>query len=349
MALARRAMACVVAMALGLGFAPRAHALPGEVIEITDPQLTNSNALAADFNNGLYWTANPGPDGTGVVQALYQDGSTAGQVTFDAQLVDVQALSFFEGQLYIGDIGDPNKEREHIVVYRLESLYLDQPTYYTQWTLRYPDGPHDAATMMVSPRGNIWVITKDADAALYYAPAPGESGDVLLEYVTTAPAWLTDGTFIGPTTAVLRSYTGVYTFNMTEYYITAQAAAPAQPQGESITESLDGDGLVLGSRDDPRLLGVSMPIEMAEIGDAPSVPPGPEATAPPAPSPSPSPAPSPEPTSEPTQPPGSGFTSGKTVTALVIAFLVSVAAGVLAYRRPRPSLGDRAASSSRGR
>lgn len=352
MAKARRGLACVsviiltMVLTVGFGAQPRAHAAPGDVITIPDPALAQSNGLAADFYNGLYWVANPSPEGTGVVQGLQADGTLAGEVTFDAQLVDVQALSFFEGQLYIGDIGDPNKERENIVVYRLESLLLGQPSYYSRWTLTYPDGPHDAATMMISPRGNIWVITKDANAALYYAPAPGESGELLLEYVTAAPPYVTDGTFIGPTTAILRSYNAIYTFNMTEYYITAQATAPAQPQGESITESLDGDGMMLGSRDDPRLLGAAVPQMMSDVDDAPATPPGSAATEPPPASPSPAPPPA-TPTTEPTPPPTSGFTSGKTVTALIIALLVSITAGMLAYRRPSPELGERVAAAGR--
>lgn len=311
-------------------------AAPGEVITIQDAELTNSRGIAADFDNGIYWLANPADDGAAVVQGLYGDGSYAGQVPFDAELVDVQALAIFAGQLYVGDIGDREEERENIVVYRLDTLFLEQPAGYTQWTLTYPDGPHDAATMMVSPRGNIWIITREADAGLYFLAAPAGPGEYALQRVADAPAWVTDGTFIGPTTAALRTYTGLLTYDMSSYFVSAQAEAPAQPEGESLTESLDSDGLVVGSIGDERLLGVEVPQTMDELDPAPSVAPGRAATAPPAPSPTP--LPSPAPTTQPPRDPlgtASGFTSGKTITAMAIAFMVSVAAGVLAYRRPR--------------
>ncbi len=184
--------------------------------------------------------------------------------------------------------------------------------------------------MMVSPRGNIWIVTKGDPGGLYYVPAPAESGEYALEYVADAPAWVTDGTFIGPTTVVLRTYTSVLTYDMTLYSVLSQAAAPEQPQGESLTSTLDGAAVLLGSKGTDQWVEVAVPTVMEALPAVPSVPP---ASLQPA---SPEPPETPTATVEPA--PQSGPFASKTLTALAIAALVSVGAGVLVYWRTRPGV-----------
>lgn len=335
MARGRRRLACVTAAIAVFVIASPAAAAPGDVITIQDAALTTSGSLAADVDRGVYWTAKPDGDGGGVVHALNPDGSTAGEVRFDAAPSHVEALSFSNGQLYVGDVGDPSRNRDSVTVYRLDSLDYGTTTSFTQWTLHYPDGPHDAATMMVSPRGNIWVVTKDAAAGLYYAQAPTGPGDHTLMREADAPKWVTDGTFTGPTTVVLRTYTGLMTFDMSSYTVTAQESAPDQPQGESVTSALDGQGMLLGSKMDDRLIEAAAPTTMQQLPAAPSLPPGASASA--APEPSETAPASPTPTGPP-QTPAEPLRAvpSKTRTALGIAAVVSVGAGLLVYWRTRP-------------
>ena len=313
-----------------LGAGVPALASPGDIITIQDATLTASGALATDEDRGLYWTANPQGNGGGSVHALNPDGSLAGEVRYDAAPSQVEGLAYFNGQLYVGDVGDPQLSRGAVTVYRLESLEFGSSAPYSQWTLSYPDGAHDSATMMVSPRGNIWIVTKGDPGGLYYVPAPAESGEYALEYVADAPAWVTDGTFIGPTTVVLRTYTSVLTYDMTLYSVLSQAAAPEQPQGESLTSTLDGAAVLLGSKGTDQWVEVAVPTVMEALPAVPSVPP---ASLQPA---SPEPPETPTATVEPA--PQSGPFASKTLTALAIAALVSVGAGVLVYWRTRPGV-----------
>lgn len=334
MATARQSVVCAAATLFFFGFTSTASAAPGDVITIKDEALSASGGLAADPQRHVYWTAAPSPAGaTGVVQAINPDGSTAGEVTYDAAPSAVEALSMFNGQLYVGDIGG---SRPAVTVYRLESLSYGQIAPHSQWTLTYPDGPQEAAAMMVSPRGNIWIITKGAPGGLYYVPAPAPLPmELRLERVADAPAWVTDATFTGATSAVLRTYNSVLAFDMTGYTVTAAEPAPAQPQGESITTALDGTGLTLGSRNDPRLLEVAAPTSMQEVAAAPSVPPGT-----PSPTVEPTETETPDPTTQepqnPTEQPEPTGGSSSTAGALGIAAVISVGAGVLAFLGSKP-------------
>ena len=324
-------LACAAASLLVFGMAAPAAASPGDVITLADPSLSASGALAADPARDVYWTA----AGSGAVQAINPDGSTAGEVSYAAAPTGVEALAMFDGALYVGDVGGA---RSAVTVYRLNSMDYGTSAAFTQWTLHYPDGAHDAMTMMVSPRGNIWIVTKGSPGGLYYVEAPGTLAELTLERVADAPDWVTDGVFTDGSTAVLRTYSSVLTFDMMDYAVTAAEVAPAQPQGESVTTSLDATGLVLGSRNDDRLLEVTAPTTMADVGEAPSTPPGTATVAEPTEAPTTA-VEEAETTSAPTdsetQAGKSGSGRGR-YGALAIAALVSVVAGGIAYLTSKP-------------
>ena len=92
-----------------------------------------------------------------------------------------------EPYLYLGDIGDNLDERTEIIVYRIPEPAAGGggatvPTKAAPAAtapaealrLRYPDGPHNAEALAVHPTtGDLYVITKDAQAArVYKAAAP---------------------------------------------------------------------------------------------------------------------------------------------------------------------------------
>ena len=65
----------------------------------------------------------------------------------------------------MGDIGDNNRERSSVDVYRFAEPQVPatgSTAPATRLTLRYPDGAHDAETLLVDPRsGDIVIVTKD--------------------------------------------------------------------------------------------------------------------------------------------------------------------------------------------
>jgi hypothetical protein len=71
--------------------------------------------------------------------------------------------------LYIADIGDNDRVRDHVVVYRVAepdppaaaSDTLREVPYEAAISLRYPDHPHDAEAIAVDASARIFIITKE--------------------------------------------------------------------------------------------------------------------------------------------------------------------------------------------
>ena len=94
--------------------------------------------------------------------------------------------------LYIGDIGDNRGRRDEMVVYRVAEPDTNKPASTKRKTspsvpseairLRYPDGSHDAETLLVHPAtGNIYIVTKIpfSNPGIYEAKAPLTSGRII--------------------------------------------------------------------------------------------------------------------------------------------------------------------------
>jgi hypothetical protein len=111
---------------------------------------------------GRFWTLNDS-GGTPQVFAVDRDGELAQTVTLaGATNVDWEDIAARGSTLYVGDIGDNLAQRETIAVYRLAAPPPGTTSVTaTRIDLRYPDGPHDAETLLVDPRsGTLAVITK---------------------------------------------------------------------------------------------------------------------------------------------------------------------------------------------
>ena len=218
----------------------------GTTFTVADPRVATAHGLASDADRTVYWTSNL--SGAGRIFALNNDGSSAGMVTFPARTTSVQAVAYHQNRVYLGDIGDATSSREFVTVYRLGTLTYGGQSNYTAWDFTYPDGPQDAAAMLVSPRGNIYIVTRGPNAAIYRAPTnPSSERPNQLNRVATAPAWVTDGTFLDAQRMALRTYTGVIIVDAFTFETVASAKLPQQYAGESLTTSPDGLGLMAGS------------------------------------------------------------------------------------------------------
>ena len=319
----------VALMAATAMVGPSAQAAPGDVLTVP-ADVASSAALASDAARGVYWLA---PGGARLV-AVDSAGSVAGEVTWDAELTDVEALAVFEDRVYAADLGD-GAPTSQVTVDRLDSISYGSSSPFTRWTLSYPDGAHEAEAMMVSPRGNVWIVTKGNPGGLYYVQAPSTSGTHQLTREGDAPAWVTDGVFVDSSTAVLRTYTTVLAIDMYSYQTIGAQAAPAQDRGESVTTTLSGTDLLVGSVGDRELVEVERPTVVESLPAAPSAAPGGEASPTATPSEEASASPSAEETQADTTTESDRPQLGrrKTVAAVLISLVVAGAAGVLAYRK----------------
>ncbi len=236
---------------------------------ITNSQITESSGLATDADAERYWTVNDSGD-AGTAYALDDQGKTEGTLEFRVEPVDVEAVAFHQGRLYVADIGDNRARRDNVTVYFFDDAAPSpDPVVYKAYDFSYPDGPHDAETLLVDGDGRLFIVTKGAQGGIYAAPAsPSRQGVNELERVGDAPAFVTDGTVLPDGRFALRTYVSVEIVDPDSYAVVARAATPAQQQGESITTTFDGEHLLIGSEGKrSEVLRIDIP---TAVGDAPS-------------------------------------------------------------------------------
>ncbi len=154
---------------------------------LEDSKVTESSGVAASrLTPGLYWTHNDSGDGP-ILYAFGPDGRSRGRWRVpNARAVDWEDIAAGPGPtrgrsyLYIGDIGDNERRRKEIVVYRVEepgvaackAACRTAPA--ATIRLRYPDGPHNAEALLIHPRtGDLYIVSKagpgDPETRVYKA------------------------------------------------------------------------------------------------------------------------------------------------------------------------------------
>jgi hypothetical protein len=220
-----------------------------------------------------------------------------------------------------------------------------EPVVYKAYDFSYPDGPHDAETLLVDGDGRLFIVTKGAEGGIYAAPSsPSRQGVNELERVGDAPAFVTDGTVLADGRFALRTYGSVEVVDPDSYEVVARAATPAQKQGESITTTFDGDALLIGSEGKrSKVLRIDIPTGLDAAPTSSASP-----TTAPTPTASPSPTggkPSASPSGEdsaaseddvPEDTGASGTGRQGTLAALGLAAAIAIVAGsvVVLIRRP---------------
>ena len=249
----------------GLVAAPLAaapsYAAPGDPDEakqaftIDDERVTESSGLAASTRHPGYFYTNNDSGDTARVFALDPRGNVTGTLVLgSAGHLDWEALaSGPDGRIWIGDIGDNEKLRGSITLYRFrepESLG-DQSVEWSRFRLEYPDGPHDAEALLVHPRtGRVYIVTKDPKGGAIYAAPPELVAGATAEAtkVASAPAVVTDGVFAPDGSAiVLRTYADAQVLSWPDAKVVRKIPLTQQRQGESIAMSLDGKQIFVGS------------------------------------------------------------------------------------------------------
>ena len=169
---------------------------PKIIAKLKNHSINESSGLVASRTMpGIYWTHNDSGGGP-FIYAIDTKGDSVGVWRVPGvDPNDWEDISIGPGPesgksyLYIGDIGDNDAARKYIVVYRLpepKALSEDRKSSKAKPLLtetpeaihlRYPDGKHDAETLLVHPiTGNIYIVTKIAleNASVYEAAAPGD-------------------------------------------------------------------------------------------------------------------------------------------------------------------------------
>jgi hypothetical protein len=255
----RLARAAFAVGAVAAVLSPTAASAADQVDRVlSDPRITESSGLALSARHpGVVYTHNDSGDAPRVF-AVGRDGRTAAVLTIaGAQARDWEAIApgrAGSGTFWVGDIGDNIDGWPSYAVYKVQepSSLRSQTLPATKYVLTYPDGSHNAESLLVHPRtGRLYVVTKTlSGGALYEAPTTlsTTSPNVLrriapaLEYATDA-AFSPDGRHY-----VVRGYVDARVYaTATPGKAIATVDLPAQAQGESIAWSADGRSFLVGS------------------------------------------------------------------------------------------------------
>ncbi len=235
---------------LGIGLWPCTSAAADTVaFTIEDSRIVESSGLARDTRADLYWTVNDSGD-EGMAYGITAAGDVEGTLEFRVSPTDVEAVAMSGTRLYVGDIGDNRAVRPEVTVFYFDNPEADDSTVtYRSWDLRYPDGKHDAETLLVNSSGRMFVVTKGAKGSVYAAPEqPSTTRVNELTKVGSAPALVTDGVFLPDDTRIaLLTSSEVRILDAKTYAEVASAKIPPQDQAESLSLSLDGKSLLVGS------------------------------------------------------------------------------------------------------
>jgi hypothetical protein len=172
----------------------QAYGPPTQITTIKNGSITESSGLVASRTlPGAYWTHNDSGDGPFIYAFNTRGESLAVFRVTGANARDWEDISAGPGPqpnrsyLYIGDIGDNNAARSEIVVYRVLEPDLKTANRNSSKNrplatetaeairLTFPDGKHDAETLLIHPStGNLYIMTKVAFAnpVVYEASAP---------------------------------------------------------------------------------------------------------------------------------------------------------------------------------
>lgn len=230
----------------------------------SDALVEVSGIAASRASPGVWWMHNDSGAGP-KVYATGADGAELGVFEVPGALAldweDMAIAPDGEGwALLVGDIGDNLAIRGDITLWRFpepDPTSAGMTATPDEIHLEYPDGPHNAETLMVDPRtGDAYVVSKVSDALtevsrVFRAAAPLTDGATMEEVATLAfsgPALpgdaLTTGGEISPDgdRIAIRTYTAAFVWRRTPHQTVGEALAgdpcpvplAGEPQGEAI-------------------------------------------------------------------------------------------------------------------
>lgn len=276
-------LALLVATALDVAGAGRQTA-PLALLE--DVLIAESSGLVASRrNDGVLWTHND--SGEPLLFATDRAGRALGRfLVSGAALADWEDLAIGPGldgepALYLADIGDNAKLRDDLAIYRVPepvvapsvpvgTLTIGATLPAERLPFTYPDGHHNAETLVVAPEtGEMLIITKTifGRPRVYRFPEPTlPDQPVVVEEVRSArdethtPRLATGGSVSADgARMIVRTYGAAYEWTVPPGESLAAAILapprrvelPEMTQGEAIAYRVDGNALLLTSEGTP--------------------------------------------------------------------------------------------------
>lgn len=258
----------------------RQYQTTAQTIGKTPTVLPELSGLAASrAHPGIFWAHNDSGNATELF-AIRESGEVAAKFPLEgvvAQDAEDLALGPCGAQdsttcLYLADIGDNLQMRTALKILKVrEPASLDPVSLSAEvLSFRYPDGAHDAESLVVDPKtATLYVLTKSPDSlgALYRLDglAPGSEAEATLLGALRSRNGLdhvSTGASLHPTATrlLVRTYSHVWELrregatSLEDLLNTEGVQLPGpsstaqpQPQSEAISYTVDGRGYVIGS------------------------------------------------------------------------------------------------------
>ena len=258
-----KVLALLTALPFGLGFALSGASAPdGEVVfSFADPEIIESSGLVV--RDGAFATVNDSGDGARVFTVDPGTGETVGETTWPAEPWDIEALAPLPGgDVLVGDIGDNLGNRDAVTVTRVPVGDGQRSAPGASYDLTFPDGPHDAESLLVHPStGRVFVASKEFIGRLYAAPEQlSDTGPNLMERLGEVMPISTDGAFFPDGQHfVLRDYGQARIYSYPALEEVGEVDLPPQEQGEGIAIDEDGEVYVSSEGVHSEVLRIPLP------------------------------------------------------------------------------------------
>lgn len=221
---------------------------------------------------GILWVHNDGAKGG--LFAISTNGTLLASFRLSTQVTDLEDIAIGPGPagptsyLYLGDIGDNDQQRSLIKIYRFPEPDMDSVvrpkqnitiTEFETINLKYPGKNHDAEALLVDPQnGDLFIVTKEKKGAQVYGAKkeilrPGPPVQLtLLKEIACAQISAGDISPDGTEILLRREERAWYWVRQPGETVAGALSHPPQsalvigpptePNGESITFSVDASG-----------------------------------------------------------------------------------------------------------
>jgi hypothetical protein len=243
--------------------------LPLTLGYVDDGDLEEISGIASSRIDPLVLWVHEDSDEDPMVVALDRFGFTLAEHDLPEEFDDLEDIdvvidpSTGSSLMFLADVGDNDEVRGEVAVWVIDEPdpYADGDIEPLRMGLTYPDGPHDAETLLVDPLTlDLFVLTKDSSNGAYVylkRPPHDAEGPFVLEALGTWPELDLHATggdvSLDGFRVVVRDYSTTARVWIRDGYQPLEDAFDEEPceidiapeeQGEAITFTVDGGGVV---------------------------------------------------------------------------------------------------------
>ncbi|MEI6373870.1 MAG: hypothetical protein WCP26_08820 [Actinomycetes bacterium] len=277
--------AAVLAFAVlaGAGYAPAiaAGGTPEKLCTFDVKELPEVSGITPSIRHkNVVWVHNDSSGGAVIYALDLSSCKIVSRLTLaDMPARDIEAIASGRDAagnpvLWVGDFGDNQESWPFVRIYQVPEpkTLTDQTVPVRAWRFAYPDGPHNAETLLADPRKpQLWVVTKAlATGVTYRLPALptialGEvwKEPLVAQQVGETDGLISDGAVSGDASRfVLRDYLSARIYSgLPPGKPIVSVELPTEQQGEAVTWARDGRALLVAGEREGTLWSVPLPPE----------------------------------------------------------------------------------------